>query len=172
MVVFGAGPVGLLAVYSAFLRGANKSIGVVDRVQDRLFLAAAIGAIPIDFSRGDPSTQILAKEPNGVQRVVDCVGEEAVDVTGNQNEGYILSQAIQMTAYHGGIGIVGIYNAQNRSAGTPLAASISSHISFPMTPFWIKGIAIGCGIVDARAYQQTLFQLVNTGRANGGFHRL
>ncbi len=27
-----------------------------------------------------------------MQRVVDCVGEEAVDVTGNQNEGYILSQ--------------------------------------------------------------------------------
>ncbi len=43
VVVFGAGPVGLLAAYSAFLRGANK-VYVVDRVQDRLFLTAALGS--------------------------------------------------------------------------------------------------------------------------------
>ncbi len=168
VVVFGAGPVGLLAAYSAFLRGANK-VYVVDRVEDRLFLAAAIGAIPINLARGDPSAQILAKEPNGVQRVVDCVGEEAVNSAGAPDEGFIISQAVAMTAYHGGIGIVGVYNAQNRSAGTPLGASVSPTITFPITPFWIKSITIGSGIVDARAYQQQLYQLVSTGRANPGF---
>ncbi len=168
VVIFGAGPVGLLTAYSAFIRGANK-VYVVDRVEDRLFLAAAIGAIPIDFTRGDPATQILAKEPNGVQRVVDCVGEEAVNGNGQPEEGYVLSQAIRMTSFHGGIGIVGIYNAENRTAGTPLGASIPPTVTFPMTPFWAKGLTIGSGIVDALAYQPTLFPLLSSGRAQPGF---
>ncbi|KAH8885599.1 GroES-like protein [Thozetella sp. PMI_491] len=168
VAIYGAGPVGLLAAYSALLRGANK-VYVVDRVEDRLFLAASIGAIPIDMTKEDPAAQILRKEPNGVQRVVDCVGMEAVNTAGQQDEGFILSQAVNITSFHGGLGIVGIYNAEGRTAGTPLGASIPASISFPMTPFWAKGITIGAGIVDALRYQQQLFELVSTGRAQPGF---
>ena len=53
VAVFGAGPVGLLAAHSAFLRGAAR-VFVVDKEPDRLALAAKIGAEPIDFSNGDP----------------------------------------------------------------------------------------------------------------------
>ena len=62
MAVFGAGPVGLMAAYSAVLRGASN-VYVVDRVPERLAKAKAFGAIPIDFSKGDPVKQI--KEING-----------------------------------------------------------------------------------------------------------
>jgi threonine dehydrogenase-like Zn-dependent dehydrogenase len=58
IVVFGAGPVGLMAAYSASLRGASE-IYVVDRVPNRLEKVKKIGAIPIDFSKGDPVDQIL-----------------------------------------------------------------------------------------------------------------
>ena len=44
------GPVGLLAAYSAILKGASK-VMIVDRLKDRLDLRN-IGAIPIDDSRG------------------------------------------------------------------------------------------------------------------------
>lgn len=59
VVVFGAGPVGLMAAYSAILRGASE-VYVVDRVPERLQKAKEIGCIPIDFSKEDPVELIKA----------------------------------------------------------------------------------------------------------------
>ena len=58
VVVFGAGPVGLMTVYSALLRGAT-SVYAVDRVPERLQMAASLGAIPVDFTVADPVEQIM-----------------------------------------------------------------------------------------------------------------
>jgi threonine dehydrogenase-like Zn-dependent dehydrogenase len=73
VAVFGAGPVGLLAAYSAVLRGASR-VYIVDDVQQRLNLGASIGAVPINFNTSDPVEQILALEPMGVRRGVEAVG--------------------------------------------------------------------------------------------------
>jgi glutathione-independent formaldehyde dehydrogenase len=53
VVIYGSGPVGLMADYSAGIRGASK-IMVVARHPDRLALAESIGAIPIDHSTPGP----------------------------------------------------------------------------------------------------------------------
>jgi threonine dehydrogenase-like Zn-dependent dehydrogenase len=58
VVVFGAGPVGLMAAYSAVIRGAAE-VYVVDRVPERLQKAKELGCIPINFSASDPVDQIL-----------------------------------------------------------------------------------------------------------------
>ena len=47
-----------MAAYSATLRGASE-VYVVDRVPERLAKAKEIGAIPIDFSKGDAVQQIF-----------------------------------------------------------------------------------------------------------------
>ena len=52
-VIYGGGPGGLMAAYSAIIKGASK-VMVVDRHPDRLRLAEQIGAIPIDDSKVDP----------------------------------------------------------------------------------------------------------------------
>ncbi len=57
VAVFGAGPVGLLSAYSSLLRGASE-VYVVDRAPERLRKAESVGAVPIDFTKGDPSEQI------------------------------------------------------------------------------------------------------------------
>src|SRR3712207_9292966 len=57
-VIYGAGPVGLMAALSATLRGAGKAM-VVDRQPDRLRLAEAIGAIAIADSKVDPVQAVL-----------------------------------------------------------------------------------------------------------------
>lgn len=88
VAVFGAGPVGLLAAYSALLRGASR-VYSVDQVPDRLALAASIGAIPIQLNASDPVEQILAQDPNGVTRALDCVGFESVNATGQRDDGLI-----------------------------------------------------------------------------------
>lgn len=58
VAVFGAGPVGLMAAYSATLRGASNTY-VVDRVPERLAVAKKIGCIPIDFTKVDPVEEII-----------------------------------------------------------------------------------------------------------------
>src|SRR4051812_49794050 len=57
-VIYGAGPVGLMAALSATIRGASK-VMVVDRHPDRLRLAESIGAIAIDDSKVDPVQAVL-----------------------------------------------------------------------------------------------------------------
>lgn len=59
VAVFGAGPVGLLAAYSAILQGAAQ-VFVIDYIPSRLDLAKSIGALPIDFTMSDPVAVIEA----------------------------------------------------------------------------------------------------------------
>ncbi|KAK1656638.1 hypothetical protein BDP55DRAFT_688455, partial [Colletotrichum godetiae] len=118
VAVFGAGPVGLLSAYSAILRGASK-VYVVDHVKERLDLAASIGAIPINFADDDPVAQILASEPNGVMRAVDCVGMEALNSSLEMDESIITQQMVDVTHFKGGIGQLGVYSSQDDSPGAP-----------------------------------------------------
>lgn len=128
IAVFGAGPVGLLAAYSAVLRGASR-VYSVDHVQERLDLAASIGAIPINYRDSDPIEQILQREPGGVKRSVEAVGYEAETASGEVDASITLRQMVNVTAQHGGMGIVGIFNEtlSDFSIGTAYVKSIAIH---------------------------------------------
>lgn len=110
VAVFGAGPVGLMAAYSAVLRGASK-VFVVDQVKERLDAARKIGCEGVDFTKSNPVEQII--ELNGgemVDRAVDAVGYQAVDKSGNKEQpNIVLDQLIQVTRPTGGLGIPGLY---------------------------------------------------------------
>jgi len=168
VVVFGAGPVGLMTVYSAFLRGAAK-VYAVDHVKRRLDTAASMGAIPIDFTKGEPSSQILEKEPGGVKRCVDCVGEECLNEKLRPQQNYVITQALKCVCYRGGIGVLGVYYAVPSGPGVPRGDTISPEIPFPMTLLWSKGVTIRAGAVPVLDYQEILFQLIKAGRARPGF---
>jgi threonine dehydrogenase-like Zn-dependent dehydrogenase len=79
----------------------------VDRVPQRLAKAESLGAIPIDFSKGDPAAQILKLEPNGVDRSCDCSGWESVNAKGENIGNIVLIQAVAVTRIGGGIGLIG-----------------------------------------------------------------
>jgi threonine dehydrogenase-like Zn-dependent dehydrogenase len=83
VAVFGAGPVGLMAAYSATLRGASN-IYVADQVSERLAAAKRIGYIPINFSKGDAVEQIIKHDGNMVDRAVDAAGYQAGDSDGKK----------------------------------------------------------------------------------------
>lgn len=77
VAVFGAGPVGQLAVLSAYLHGAGRVIAV-DHNPDRLALARAQHAEVVDFDAEDPVATILELTGGtGVDRVIDAVGVDA-----------------------------------------------------------------------------------------------
>lgn len=117
IAIYGAGPMGLMAVYSALLRGTSK-VYAIDRVATRLETAKSLGAIPIDLSKGLPSAQILALEPNGVKRVCDCCGFECVNVQNQPEESFILNDAVQLVSFEGGISIYGVYYGAEPNKGS------------------------------------------------------
>lgn len=109
IAVFGAGPVGLMAAYSAALRGGSN-IYVVDRVVERLEAAKKIGCIPIDFTKDDAVDQIIAHNGGEVDRSVDAVGYQAVGSDGSSEKANIvLENMIRVTRACGGLGIPGLY---------------------------------------------------------------
>jgi threonine dehydrogenase-like Zn-dependent dehydrogenase len=84
VVVYGCGPVGLMAAYSALLRGASK-VMVVDRHRDRLDLAESIGAIAIDDSVDSAVDQVLElTDGEGADKGCECVGYQAHDPKGHE----------------------------------------------------------------------------------------
>ncbi|KAF4823410.1 putative zinc-type alcohol dehydrogenase-like protein YbdR [Colletotrichum siamense] len=155
VAVFGAGPVGQLAAYSAQIRGASK-VYIVDHDQRRLDLAAkSVGAIPINFNSSDPVEQILALEPGGVRRVVDCVGFEAVNATGQQDSSIVLRQALDVVSSNGGIGVVGLYN---------------DGIMIDYAQAFVKSVTIGGGIaLPLDGIAQELIPLIESGRAKPSY---
>ncbi|KAL5343057.1 GroES-like protein [Aspergillus crustosus] len=154
VAVFGAGPVGLLAAYSAILRGASR-VYSVDHVQERLELAEAIGAIPINFNQSDPVEQILALEPNGVRRGVESVGYEAINSTGEVDAGITLRQLLNVTSPGGGIGIVGLFNAGLER--------------FDVGQAYVNRVSVYGGIVLPLQVASELVPLIESGRAHPSF---
>jgi threonine dehydrogenase-like Zn-dependent dehydrogenase len=77
VAVWGAGPVGLFAVVSAYLLGAAKVI-VIDRVPYRLALAEQQGAIPVNFEETSVLEELLdLTGGRGPDHCIDAVGMEA-----------------------------------------------------------------------------------------------
>ncbi|PWY81710.1 alcohol dehydrogenase [Aspergillus sclerotioniger CBS 115572] len=169
VAIFGAGPVGLMAAYSAILRGASR-VYSVDQVPDRLALASSIGAVPIQFNSSDPVEQILALEPNGVTRALDCVGFEAVNATGQREDGIVPRNLLAVTADQGGIAIAGVYfGGQNSTRGAPFADQIPAQVPFSVANLWGKALTVGSGIVLPLEHAQPLVDLVAAGRASPSF---
>ena len=79
MAVFGAGPVGLIAACTGVIRGASR-IFVVDKVLEQLEEAKEIRYTLVDFTKSDPVDQIIKMNDGMVDRVVDAVGYQAVDL--------------------------------------------------------------------------------------------
>ena len=154
IAIFGAGPVGLMAAYSAQLRGASATY-VVDRVPERLAAAKKIGCVPIDFSAGDAVDQIIEKNGGMVDRAVDAVGYQAVDKGGSKEvPNIVLENLIRVTRACGGLGIPGLYVPTD--PGAPDKLSGEGQIMMPFGKLFEK---VSC--VDTLPESPALLLLTN-----------
>jgi glutathione-independent formaldehyde dehydrogenase len=168
VVVFGAGSVGAMAAYSALLRGAGE-VYVVDRIQQRLDKVKTIGAIPIDFSKGDPVEQIKSmRHGDGVDKGIDAVGYEAIDpAKGTEDPTAVLNALIQIVNPTGILGIIGLFVPTDPGAKDPHAAQGQLLISFGK--LWEKGLSMGTGQCNVKRYNRYLRDLIIEGRAKPSF---
>lgn len=172
VAIFGLGPLGLVCTYSAMLRGASRVFGI-DHVQDRLDKAASLGATPINFTsdEGTASEQILRRLPNGVARVVDCVGQASLDHRLKWVQNYAVQECIRVASVEGGITLLGGYGAVPKSDGVPNGDSAEEDLLVAVPLAFMKGLSISMGSVGAHLYQTLprLYELVKSGRARFDF---
>lgn len=163
IVIYGAGPVGLMAALSATIKGASM-VMVVDRHPDRLKLAEKIGAIPIDDSKGSPVDQVLKlTRGEGADRGCECVGYQCHDPQGHEHPNMTMNNLVKSVRFTGGIGVVGIFLPKDPGAPDPLAKQ--GEIAFDMGLFWFKGQRVGTGQANVKRYNRHLRNLIHTGKA-------
>jgi threonine dehydrogenase-like Zn-dependent dehydrogenase len=179
VVVFGAGPVGQLAILSAYLQGAGRVIAV-DHNADRLAMAQAQHAEIVNFDTEEPVAAIHDLTGGiGADRVIDAVGvdaqrpqtgvsdEQAEQFTAEQQEaapegnphggqwvpGDAPSQvsrwAAEAVAKAGTIGIIGVY---------PQTIS-----TYPIGVVMNKNLTVQAGNCNHRHYMPDLLRLVAEG---------
>lgn len=166
IVIYGAGPVGLMAAHAAQIKGAAQ-VFVVDRQTDRLKLAEQVGAISIDASSGDTVEKIIELTGGGADRGVDAVGYQAHDVDGEEHPEIVLNELVQVVKPTGGIGVVGVYVPEDPGASSDLAKQ--GKLAFDFGTFFFKGQSMGTGQCNTKAYNAALRDLITEGRATPGF---
>jgi hypothetical protein len=144
VAVYGGGPVGLMAAYSALLRGASMVL-VVDRVPERLQKAQDIGAIPINFQQADAVEQIKQHtNGEGTDKGVDAVGYQAQTSTGDREEpAVVLNSLIQSVRATGRLGVPGLYVPAD--PGAPDEAAKQGMLLVAIGKLFEKGLRIGTG---------------------------
>jgi glutathione-independent formaldehyde dehydrogenase len=163
VVIYGAGPVGLMAALSATIKGASK-VMVVDRHPDRLRLAAEIGAIPIDYSTTDPVQFVLDQTKGmGADRGCECVGYQAHDPQGVEDPAMTLNNLIQSVRFTGGIGTVGVFLPAD--PGGPDEDAKHGMIPIQYGLQWLKGQTMGSGQCPVKKYNRQLRDLIAAGKA-------
>jgi glutathione-independent formaldehyde dehydrogenase len=155
-----------LSAYSSFLKGASE-VFVVDKSKKRLDLAESIGAVPINFTEGDPVKQIkdIRKENpvvrqfphpkdklDGVECVINAVGYQAYDNSDpsqfNQNQ--VISDMINLANPAGHLGIIGVYVKEDPKGKTPDEKKGVLHIPFGM--LWGKALSMETGQAPVKSY--------------------
>lgn len=163
VVIYGAGPVGLMAALSATIKGAGK-VMVVDRHPDRLRLAEEIGAIPVDDSKVDPVEFVLEQTMGlGADRGCECVGFQAHDPQGSEDPSLTLNNLVHSVRFTGGIGAVGVYVPQD--PGGPNDMATRGEVAFDYGMHWFKGQTLGSGQCPVKRYNRRLRDLIAADKA-------
>lgn len=144
IAIWGCGPVGLMAIRSAFLLGAGRVIAI-DTVPERLAMARQAGALTLDFHDEDIYERIQdLTNGRGADACIDAVGTEAdgtasVDSVVDRvkaavylgtDRPHVLRQAIHCCRNFGTVSIVGVYGGLLDKV--PMGSAINRGLTFRM----------------------------------------
>ena len=164
IAIWGAGPVGLFAIQSAKIMGAERIIAI-ETVPERIAMARKAGATDIiDFMQEDVFERIKEiSKGQGADGVIDCVGMEASSGHGgftgalatiqekltSTERPYVLAEAIKAVRPCGIVSVPGVY-------GGPVPINMGSVVQ--------KGLTIKSGQTHVKRYLETLTKLIQQGK--------
>jgi len=174
VAVWGCGPVGLFAVQSAFLMGAERVIAI-DHFPHRLELARKFGAETINFEQ-TKVYEALQDMTGGVgpDATIDCVGLEAhgayadnvidqikVSTFLGTDRAHVIRQVIIATRKGGRVSMPGVYGGFVDK--------------FPLGAFMQKGLTLKTGQTHVQKYLRPLYTAIAEGKIDSTFlisHRM
>jgi len=163
VAVWGCGPVGLMAIMSLLIQGAHRVIAI-DRVPERLKLAAEAGAETIDFESMDVYEALYDRTGGrGPDACLDAVGMEA-HVAGaggvidrvkqavglESDRPAVLREMIRCVRKGGRISLLGVYSGLVDS--------------MPMGVAFNKGVTFRMSQVHVHRYKDMLLEHIRSGR--------
>jgi threonine dehydrogenase-like Zn-dependent dehydrogenase len=164
IVIYGAGPVGLMAAMSARIQGAAQ-IFVVDGIEERLELAEQIGATPIHTKKGDIGDQIREATGGwGADCGAECVGYQCTNARGKEVPNLTMNALVDAVKATGHIGVIGVFIPEDPKAEDSLAKK--GQLAFDFGKFWFKGQKMGTGQCNVKAYNRRLRDLIHQSKAN------
>jgi len=178
VAIYGAGAIGLLTAYCALrLRGAAV-VYVVDRVPDRLDKAGELGAVPVDYTAGDPAGQIIEQQRRrrggaawrgedalgGVSCAIDAVGFQARTFgdPAREDPRRVIHDLARLVNPTGRLGIIGVFPAEDPSGVDGLERE--GRLDVPWGKLFAKGVTIGMGRDHDKRYNDFLRDLIAAGR--------
>jgi len=151
IAVWGCGPVGQMAIRSAFLLGAERVVAV-DTVPERLALARSAGAETIDFMKEDVYDRIQEMtHGRGADACIDAVGTEPKTTASldsvidrvkvatfmGTDRPHVLRQAIHCCRNFGIVSIIGVYGGFVDKL--PMGSAINRGLTFRMAQTPVQG---------------------------------
>jgi len=163
VVIYGAGPVGLMAALSANLKGASQ-VMVVDRHPERLELAEQAGAIAVNDSAVSP-VEVIEELTHGAgaDRGCECVGYQAHDDQGREQPNLTLNDLVHAVRPTGGIGVAGEFVPRDPGGHDKLYQE--GEFTFDYGLHWSKGQTMGSGHCSVKAYNRQLCKLIEQRKA-------
>jgi glutathione-independent formaldehyde dehydrogenase len=178
VAIFGAGSVGLLAAYSARLRGAAR-VYVVDAIAERLEKAGELGAIPINFLHGDPVEQIREQQSKwrsgpafrqekplgGVTCAIDCIGFQARSKTDYSREDplWVTEAIAELINPAGRVAIIGVWPLKDPNGIEPSLKE--GKLTVPWSKLFNNNVRISMGRDDDKRWNSKLRDMIITGAA-------
>lgn len=168
VAVWGCGPVGLFAIQSAFLMGAERVIAI-DHYPRRLELARSLGAETIDFKQ----TKVLAALNEmtgglGPDAAIDAVGMESHGLAPDTlmdnvkqvmglgaDSAHVLREALLAVRKGGRVSVPGVYGGYLDK--------------FPASAFMQKGITMKTGQTHVQKYMAQLLHRIGEGEIDTTF---
>ncbi len=144
IAVWGCGPVGQMAIRSAFMLGAGRVIAI-DTIPERLALARSAGAETVDFQKEDVYDRIQEEtKGRGADACIDAVGTEPETTASKDSvwdrvkvatfmgtdRPHVLRQAITCCRNFGTVSIVGVYGGFLDNI--PMGSAINRGLTFRM----------------------------------------
>ena len=158
VVIYGAGPVGLMAASSAVLKGASM-VMVVDTHKDRLQLAEKLGAIAIDDTEGAGVERIMELTGGkGADCGCECVGYQCCNMHREEVSNLTMNNLVATVKATGGIGVVGVFVPEDPGSQDKLQKR--GQMAFDFGQFWFKGQRMGTGQANVKAYNRLLSRLI------------
>jgi threonine dehydrogenase-like Zn-dependent dehydrogenase len=168
VAVWGCGPVGLFAIQSALILGAERVIAI-DHFPTRLELARKLGAEVIHYHQANVR-EALDEMTGGIgpDAVIDCVGMESHGLTVDNisdavkqqfylgtERPHALRQAILACRKGGRLSIPGVYGGFADK--------------FPLGQLMEKGLSVKSGQTHVQKYTQKLLEMIEQGKIDTTF---